>query len=253
MKKILFTITILASIALVLNYVHADIYDSALKLWWNMDNNQISGTSLTDVSGTVNTGTLTGSPTTGTAGRSGQSITFNGSSQYVTTSGNVMTGMTAFTICAWVRYDGSGNRFLTSSQPQTVPVHSGTVETAVGGTVALTVYNTGVGGDFDNYNASQTAPTNVWTHMCWQWDSSHTISIYFNAVKDSGTPSNAGTRPTAVNGAYPVNVGRGGNSAGSYRFFGGDVDDVRIYNRVLTNSEVAQVYLQGVWHQTEDF
>jgi hypothetical protein len=48
-------------------------------------------------------------------------------------------------------------------------------------------------------------------------------------------------RRGGATGDSPVTIGGGGNN-----YFNGKIDDVRIYNRVLSASEVKSLYISGV-------
>ena len=75
---------------------------------------------------------------------------------------------------------------------------------------------------------------NVWYHVAGVYNASaRTLDIYVNGVLNNGTLS--GTIPASqINSAVNVNIGR--RSGGFY--FNGVIDDVRIYNRALSQAEI---------------
>ena len=75
---------------------------------------------------------------------------------------------------------------------------------------------------------------NVWYHVAGVYNASaRTLDIYVNGVLDNGTLR--GTIPASqINSAVNVNIGR--RSGGFY--FNGVIDDVRIYNRALSQAEI---------------
>jgi hypothetical protein len=77
---------------------------------------------------------------------------------------------------------------------------------------------------------------NVWYHVAGVYNASaQTLDIYVNGVLDNGTLS--GTIPASqINSAVNVNIGR--RSGGSGYYFNGVIDDVRIYNRALSQAEI---------------
>ena len=77
---------------------------------------------------------------------------------------------------------------------------------------------------------------NVWYHVAGVYDASaQTLDIYVNGVLDNGTLR--GTIPASqINSAVNVNIGR--RSGGSGYYFNGVIDDVRIYNRALSQAEI---------------
>ena len=64
-----------------------------------------------------------------------------------------------------------------------------------------------------------------------------TRKIYVNGVL-----ANSDASPAAANGTGSCDIGYGNISD---EYFGGKIDDVRIYNRALTANEVQQLYLMG--------
>jgi len=75
---------------------------------------------------------------------------------------------------------------------------------------------------------------NVWYHVAGVYDAAaRTLNIYVNGVLDNGVLR--GTIPASqVNSAVNVNIGR--RSDGYY--FNGVIDEVRIYNRALSATEI---------------
>jgi hypothetical protein len=85
--------------------------------------------------------------------------------------------------------------------------------------------------------------TNTWTHLCLTCDSSSTAwFIYINGVQDS-----TGIFATMTNGAFQnlvslaggIACGNPGGSANS--LWVGDIEDFRIYQRVLTANEIKTI------------
>src|SRR4029077_9178628 len=77
---------------------------------------------------------------------------------------------------------------------------------------------------------------NVWYHVAGVYNAAaRTLDIYVNGVLNNGTLS--GTVPAAqLNAAVYVNIGR--RSGGSGYYFNGVIDDVRVYNRALSQAEI---------------
>ena len=196
--------------------------------------NEGSGTTVTDASGNGITGNILGATWT-TGGRNGNALSFNGSSSYVDLGNPALLQITgSMTWSAWVKAaanppdDGqivaksdnaSGWQFKTS--PDTGP-HTFGVGVA-GATNALAQrYSTTV------------RSLNVWYHVAGVYNASaRTLDIYVNGVLNNGTLS--GTVPASqINSAVNVNIGR--RSGGFY--FNGVIDDVRVYNRPLSQAEI---------------
>ena len=76
-----------------------------------------------------------------------------------------------------------------------------------------------------------------WTHFCVSWDgttSANAFKIYKNNVPTSFTSS-----VTNGGGSYPFKIGR---SHVGTNWFGGSIDQVRIFDRALDTGEVTQLY-----------
>jgi hypothetical protein len=71
---------------------------------------------------------------------------------------------------------------------------------------------------------------NVWTHVAGTYDGT-TVRLYVNGVQVSSRPA-GGPISTSTG---PLRIG--GNSLWG-EFFEGRIDEVRVYNRVLTSSEI---------------
>ena len=196
--------------------------------------NEGSGTTVTDASGNGITGNIIGATWT-TGGRNGNALSFNGSSSYVDLGNPALLQITgSMTWSAWVKAaanpaddgqivaksdDASGWQLKTS--PDTGP-HTFGVRVAGATNTLAQRYSTTV------------RSLNVWYHVAGVYNASaQTLDIYVNGVLNNGTLS--GTIPASqINSAVNVNIGR--RSGGFY--FNGVIDDVRIYNRALSQAEI---------------
>ena len=191
-----------------------------------------SGTSLTDNSTNSNTGTLTNGPawhTSGAFADAGNTLDFDGTNDYVVTSGNVnITGNSSRTVELLVN--------VTTNESQNTPLlFYGTGSTNQG--FGIVINNNHAKSTF--YNVSKegatTLATNTWYHIAVTWDGT-TRKIYLNGVLDGeDTPGNTNT------GSGPLYLARmegcticGDNAADVY------IDEVRIWNDVRTQSEIVE-------------
>ena len=188
--------------------------------------NEGSGTTVADVSGNNNNGTISGATWT-TAGKFGNALVFNGTNAVVTmpssTSLRLTTGMT---LEAWV--------FPTATPTGWRAV----VDKNVDGYYLMASTDQGnrlgAGGTFTAGNQNTFAPStlavNVWTHLAATFDGA-TVRLFVNGTQ---VASQAQTTPlVATTGTLQI----GGDSYPN-EFFAGRIDDVRIYNRALTLAQI---------------
>jgi len=196
--------------------------------------NEGSGTTVNDASGHGITGNILGA-TWITGGRFGKALSFNGSSSYVDLGNPALLQITgSMTWSAWVKAaanpadDGqivaksnelSGWQLKTS--PDTGP-HTFGVAVSGGSTAFAQRYSTTV------------RSLNTWYHAAGVYNAAaRTLDIYVNGVRDNGVLT--GTIPASqINSAVNVNIGR---RSGGY-YFNGIIDEVRIYNRALSQAEI---------------
>ena len=84
--------------------------------------------------------------------------------------------------------------------------------------------------------------TGEWYHVVATHDTTGRVALYVNgtlSVESAGV-----TNGTINNGTQDLIIGN--NSLGGGRYWTGAIDDVRIYNRVLTLNEIQQLYYYGL-------
>ena len=186
-----------------------------------------------DQSGNNLTGTIVGATWT-TSGRYGNALSFNGVSSYVDLGNPVALHLTgSMTLEAWIKAvanpsddgqiiaksNGAGWQLKTS--PDTGP-HTFGVKVSASSSVGVQRYST-------------TVPAlGTWYHIAGVYDAAAgTLSTYVNGALDNGTLR--GTVPAAqIDQSVNVNIGR--RTGGLY--FNGLIDEVRIYNRALSQAEI---------------
>jgi hypothetical protein len=179
-----------------------------------------SGTTATDRT-TNNNGSIAGA--TWTVGRYGSALAFNGISSMVTINDSPSLRMTnGLTLEAWIKpastggwrdivYRGDDNYFLNTN---TTSVYGG-----------LTVSSLSmVSGD-------TILPLNTWTHVAMTYDGNN-IKTYVNGVLAGIAPQTGYIAPSTS----PLTLG-GDLFYGQH--FDGVIDEVRVYNRALTEAEIA--------------
>lgn len=201
-----------------------------LQLYYSFDEG--TSTKATDFSGRGRTGTLVNMAAPATAisgwgnGKLGKALNFDGSNDSVSFTG--FTVGTTHTLSVWIKPTTSGDYqgiFTDSSG------FNGLFFRGVNN--KLTYY---FGGDRES---TGTVQVGVWTHVAVVSNGT-TFTFYINGVND-------GSSLAVVTSYTPINVG----SALPFvsEEFNGSIDEVRLYDRALTATEVRNLYNTGVIKQ----
>ena len=88
---------------------------------------------------------------------------------------------------------------------------------------------------------------NIWTHICMTWNggtAASSISIYVNGVKSDTTDSNLGSFVNSSTNSIDLVIGAQNiTAANGFSSFSGQIDDVRMYGRALSQNEIKTLYL----------
>ena len=204
--------------------------DKGLVGYWTFDEG--SGTSIRDSSGKGNNGTTYNNPAWVT-GKQSNALSFDGVDDYVSYGAPSSLDLTnSMTISAWV-----------NPQDITAPYHHIVSKGESGSTVAMQ-YILIVMGDKPRFLISNGSSSNSvqgpavsvgsWYHIVGALTSTQ-LKLWVNGV--AITPVSRTINP-ASNGKKVI---VGTNGAGG-ETFGGIIDDVRIYNRALSDAEVKVIY-----------
>jgi hypothetical protein len=208
--------------------------DPYLVGWWQFDEG--SGTVAKDSSGHGNDGTLNGGPQW-VPGYSGGALKFDGTDDYVDCGNDASLDLTAWTITLWLNIAENKNYnafvvkgldaaenyeflgFADGSLHMPITMASGT----------RTYVNTPVG----------LLVVGEWAHFAYSYSETTGRRVFKDGSlvysdAPSGTPK-ATTEPLTIGNERPMT-----------RFTNGTMDDVRIYNRVLTAGQVQAVAAGGV-------
>lgn len=169
----------------------------------------------------------------------GNGLLFDGSTVTLKTSSPVSTAQNNFTACAWVYPTsfGSGNTAILKNG-----------ETGVGnGGYFLFLTSSGdfkvsLTGTATTLDSGVTLSLNTWTHLAFIRNSG-TCQCYVNGVAQGS--SNSGT-PNGIQSSTTVGCQYSTSTSTFNDFFNGIIDDVRIYDRVLTSLELSNL-ASNVW------
>lgn len=258
LNKILFGIALL-TIFLSSGYVLASRLDSSLVAkpksgdsltnglvgWWTMDGADVTTNTTTDKSGSGNNGTRTA--VTPVAGKIGQAMKFNGTTSKIDmgdpSSGNLDFGTNDFSVSVWVKRSASSNYQAMIGKGDCITFALPCWEISQYGannTISFRIRDASHG-LFSEVSNPDDFFDNKWIHIVGVRDNlggSDRIYLYINGKRKIGQIESV---------AADINVSNAnnlliGNIATSFH---GTIDDVRIYNRVLSTAEITALYKYG--------
>jgi prepilin-type N-terminal cleavage/methylation domain-containing protein len=208
-------------------------------VWYKFD--ETSGTSAADSSSNANTATLTNGPTW-TTGIGGNAVNFDGVDDYVSAPDIAAQRLTnEMTIAFWMKPTDltSTNRYLLNKHNVGNDGNYAVIWEYFDNKVSF--YTSGSFGlaSYSQPYSSISVDTADWVHITYTYDGAN-LRGYKNGVPAFEPIAVTNLLPTATNNAFYIgNV----NAASSATFgFKGQMDDVRIYSRALSASEVDTVY-----------
>ncbi len=212
--------------------------DRTLVAHWRL--NETSGTSAADSSGFNRTGTVTGTATWTSAVRN-NGFSFNGSTRIQATG--LLGSHANLTVAAWANLttaDTSGAEIVSLGDHFCIRLDES-------GWARAYMYN---GSSWLSVGVFQTFAGTGWHHFAAVFDDgNNTFKLYIDGALAAST-TNTSSISYAGLGANTV-IGRQGNS-GTNHDFTGIIDDVRVYNYVLSDTEIATLYgFVGHWKLNE--
>ena len=216
--------------------------------WWMFDEgtSTIAGDfSINRNRGVLRNGSLWAS------GKRGRSINFDGNNDYVEVPSSTALTYTGgnITFSAWINPDtgeSSGSHIF--SKPWN---GNGEYNYRFAYNSDQTVSVILTGATSFAYTTTRLIPRNQWSLVTITISTAGAINIYYNgqlvhttshAIVSWVPPSGNGSVPLCIGSLYPYGEGWGGNTGFSFQ---GRIDDARIYNQVLTATEVSALYRLG--------
>lgn len=214
-------------------------FNDGLVGFWPFNGPDVSGTTATDRSGSGNNGTI-GSAVKIVPGIVGQALQFDSSSANSRVDMNDILDMvpgSGFTLAAWIKPTappsnsaGIISKLVTAGNYRMVLTDSALL-------VQLGIRNTA--GSFEFVNSLTAVPLNQWTHVAVTYDDVNTGKVYINGVLDNTSTAFTLTRGDTAN---DFEIGWNSNNSASII---GLIDEPRVYNRVLSADEIAEIYRAG--------
>jgi hypothetical protein len=193
-----------------------------------------TGTTVADASGNSNSGTLSGAAWT-TQGRFGNALSFNGSNSSVVVANSASLGLTTgMTLEAWVfPTTNSGWRTVLMKQESGGYVYA--MFSSENGEYSSqgprpAAWIPDAARTYNDYVLGSPIPTNQWAHLAATFDGQN-MRFYVNGALSATRPASTVIRTST--GALRI----GGNTLWG-EWFQGRIDDVRIYNRALSQAEI---------------
>jgi hypothetical protein len=214
--------------------------------YWPFDEG--SGNVAYDFSGNKNNnGTLVGSPTY-TDGIIGKALTFNGSSDYVTLKNTASINLgNGVTFSAWIKRNAASEPIISSYNGQIAPKGFGLWVGDLGGNEVDFFWGDG-STSYGRATDSDMIENNKWFHVVGVWDGSMNSCANFRIYVDGArrdTQDYLNVNPGAYSPTtQTLDIGHV-QFFSSEAFFNGSIDDVRIYNRPLSQMEIINIYNFG--------
>lgn len=223
-----------------------DSVQSGLVGWWTFDGADTSATTATDKSVSGKTATFTGTVNKA-IGKIGQGINLIGDTSHLQIVGDLAPTFDGnFTVSMWVKPQDKTGYSATFSDL----IGNGAGNTVTGWVARFTALNkfqviTNTDAALPNGTVTGTVvyPFNVWYHFVFTQNVTTGESLMF--VDGASTASTGSGEAGGVGSDTSKNLWLGGGAATAVRDTRGDIDDVRIYNRIITTAEITRLYNLG--------
>lgn len=237
MKRKITILTLLAIFGLS-SLIQAQIPTTGLVGYWPFNGNA------NDESGNGNNGVVNGATlTTDRFGNANSAYSFNGSSNFVQISNSVnLQTPLAISINAWVNFQTGGTespRLVSKGwSPNGIEVHS------ISDVNHQVVYGGGFGGVGYGPTSTTNCQLNQW-YMITSVDDGNVKYIYVNGILENSITHNYNSIP--INS---IDLFFGKNSQNNSDYLNGKLDDIGMWNRTLTQTEITALYNEGLCYQT---
>jgi large repetitive protein len=214
--------------------------DPNLVGWWMFDEG--SGAIVYD-SARNNNGTVYGNAAW-IAGRINGALNFDSVNDYVNIpdDDNSLDITSQITIAAWIKPNDYSYYYIVAKQPSgsAEGYAAGNYEFALNGSYLEFLHQIYAEGGDEYYDSTLSVTKGVWQHVAVTLKANESVKFYINGEPAGTSPQNT---PFGIVNNEPVRIGR--IKSDEYWFYGG-IDDVRIYNRALSGTEIQKLYQRGV-------
>ena len=213
------------------------ISDTNLVAYYKFD--ESNNTVLIDYVGFDHNLTQTSGVSSSVAGKINTAFDYDGSNgMSVTSTGLFTSSQNQVSISMWVKPDIAQNNYLFSFKRNPITglnIFAGYVR--IDGKVSFTVSS---GSGHETVNSSNAITIGSWNHVVFVWKDNARWDVYVNNVKTSGVIHSKANPLTEV-----FNFGSAFNNDIYESYFNGKIDETGIFNTVLSDSEVSDLYNSG--------
>lgn len=199
---------------------------------WKLD--EATGAIAGDALSTGNDGTVNGP--TWTSGKRNGALLFDSTDQVPCGNSGSLDGLTAFTASAWVKVNAGSTSEGVIIQQRAPNGWNGQYQLKVSTTGKLALWVYGDSAEQFNLVGATSINDGQWHHVTGGRDNTGNGFVYVDGVLDASV-----TGTTVRNLSGSISIGIGADIRDNNRHFRGSLDDVRVYNRLLSQAEVAAV------------
>jgi len=199
---------------------------------WKMDETATTSGAI-DASGNGNNGTYVGGAST-TAGKFGKGGGFDGTDDYVDCGTfETIEGVNALSVSAWIKWSGVADQLTGRANILGKEKAISFRSDDTGHEIFLDL---NIGNTWHNSGSSITAiDDGVWHHVVGNYDGEY-IRIFVDGVEENRTAYSGAITTSATD--YNLSIGNIVN----LQHWTGQIDEVRVYNRALSQDEVIKLY-----------
>ena len=209
---------------------------------WTFDTEWTDGAQIYDRTALSLDGDRINGPTSLT-GQRGKALEFDGDNDYVEVARNAaLEPASAITASAWVNWKGPASGDYQKILNKAKDTFSGPYQSyslSVNDNTEELEFEVNVNGALRKAVASIDAPLDTWVFVTGTWESGDRIKIYYD---DQEVGTSAVYSGSITYYDSPFAIGHSSNGEEPTTNFDGVVDDARIYDRVLSPSEISKLY-----------
>ncbi|HNV61388.1 MAG TPA: LamG domain-containing protein [Candidatus Cloacimonas acidaminovorans] len=194
-----------------------------------------------NASDSVGSVTLTNNNTTTySTGKINNGAVFNGSDQSLSATASLVAD--SWTISFWVKPDDSdiSNQTMFAYRPSSGTANIIGIEGFSSMTVRCILFDSSSFA-YKDYRTSLTLTQNAWNHFAITWNDS-SISLYVNGSLDNSVTK---AKDGSIAQTNTSRILRLGAETASSNFYDGSMDEVGIWSRALTSTEITELYNSG--------